>query len=211
MRTLYLTAEPRTPGKGPARAARREGRVPGVLYGPHAEPVHFTLDRRDLRPLVHTSENYRVSLSVDGGAHECMLKHVDYDPTSSVPAHVDFIAITRGEKLTITVPVVLVGVAPGVREGGDLVQPLHELEVRCLPADIPGHIDVDISGLNVGDSVSIGEVSVPNVEIHGDPSQPIVLVAGKKAEVEEVVELEEGEIAEGEGEGEEAAEQEESE
>jgi large subunit ribosomal protein L25 len=75
---------------------------------------------------------------------------------------------------------------------------LHELEVRCLPADIPGHIDVDISRLHVGESVSIGEISMPNVEIHGDPTQPIVLVAGKKAEVveEEVEGLEEG--AEGE-------------
>jgi large subunit ribosomal protein L25 len=179
--------------------ARREGRVPGVLYGPHAEPVHFTLDQRDVRPLVHTAENYRVSLKVDGDAHDCMLKTVDYDPVSSMPAHVDFIAITRGEKLTITVPVVLVGSAPGVRDGGDLVQPLHELEVRCLPADIPGHIDIDISELHIGESVSLGEISVPNVEIHGDPTQPIVLVAGKKAEVveEEVEGLEEGE-AEGE-------------
>jgi large subunit ribosomal protein L25 len=210
MQTLHLTAEPRTPGKSASRAARREGRVPGVLYGPHAEPVHFTLDQRDVRPLVHTAENYRVSLKVDGDAHDCMLKTVDYDPVSSMPAHVDFIAITRGEKLTITVPVVLVGSAPGVRDGGDLVQPLHELEVRCLPADIPGHIDVDISELHIGESVSLGEISVPNVEIHGDPTQPIVLVAGKKAEVveEEVEGLEEGE---GEGEAGEAAESEETE
>jgi len=200
MRTLTLTAAPRTPGKSATKAARLEGLVPGVLYGPHAEPVHFAIDQRDLRPLVHTAENYRVSLTVGDGAHDCMLKHVDFDPRTSSPAHVDFIAITRGEKLTITVPVVLVGVAPGVREGGDIVQPLHELEVRCLPADIPGHIDVDISELNVGDSVSLGDISVPNVEIHGDPSQPIVLVAGKKAEVieePEVVEGEEG-VAEGE-------------
>jgi large subunit ribosomal protein L25 len=176
--------------------------VPGVLYGPHTTPVHFTIDQRDLRPLVHTSENYRVALTVDGDAHDCMIKHVDFEPTTSMPAHVDFIAITGGEKMTMTVPVVLIGVAPGVRDGGDLVQPLHELEVRCFPADIPGHIDVDISGLHVGESVSIGEVSVPNVEIHGDPTQPIVLVAGKKAEpIEEEIEGVEGEI-EGEGEGE---------
>jgi large subunit ribosomal protein L25 len=97
---------------------------------------------------------------------------------------------------------VIVGIAPGVREGGDLVQPLHELEVRCLPVDIPGHIEVDVSELNVGESVSIGQVSVPNVEIYGDPSQPIVLVAGKKPEIEEEVELLEGEEGETEGEGE---------
>lgn len=202
MRTLKLTAEPRSPGKSANTAARREGRVPGVLYGPHTDPVHFSIHQRDMRPLVHTAENYRVALSVDGEAHDCMLKHVTFDPKSSLPEHVDFIAITRGEKMTMTVPVVIVGVAPGVREGGDLVQPLHELEVRCLPADIPGHIEVDVSELYVGDSVSIGQVSMPNVEIHGDPSQPIVLVAGKKAEVEEEVEALEGEAVEGEGEGE---------
>ena len=202
MRTLKLTAEPRTPGKGPSRTARRNGRVPGVLYGPHSEPVHFTLHQRDMRPLVHTVENYRVALMVDGDAHDCMLKHVTFDPKSSQPEHVDFIAITRGERMTMTVPVVIVGVAPGVRDGGDLVQPLHELEVRCLPVDIPGHIEVDVSELNVGESVSIGQVSVPNVEIHGDPSQPIVLVAGKKPEIEEEVEVLEGEEVEGEGEGE---------
>jgi large subunit ribosomal protein L25 len=202
MQTLTLAAEPRQPGKSTSKALRRAERVPAVLYGPHAEPVHFSVAWLDLRPLIHTTETYRVSLRVDGEAHDCILKHVDYDPLTSLPAHVDFFALTKGEALTITVPVVLVGTAPGVREGGDLMQPLHELEVRCLPKDLPGHIEVDVSGLNVGDAVHIGDLAVPGVEIHGDPALPVALVVGKKAEA-----LEEGEaglVEEGAAEAEEA-------
>jgi large subunit ribosomal protein L25 len=180
--------------------------VPAVLYGPHTEPVHFQVPVLEMRPLIHTTETYRVALKIDGATHDCILKHVDYDPRTDVPAHADFFALTRGEKLTLTVPVVLVGNAPGVRDGGDLVQPLHEIEVRCLPKDIPGHIEVDISNLHVGDAVHIGDLSVADVEIHGDAALPVVLVVGKKAEVleEEAAEGEEEAAAEGAEEGEES-------
>ena len=205
MHTLTLAAEPRQPGKSTSKALRRGERIPCVLYGPHAEPVHFSVAWLDLRPLIHTSESYRVELEVDGEAHDCILKHVDYDPITSRPAHVDFYALTKGEALTISVPVVLVGTAPGVREGGDVMQQLHELEVRSLPKNLPGHIAVDISGLGVGDAVHIGDLAMEDVEIHGDPAQPIVLVVGRKAEVleeEGVLEGEEGLVEEGAEEGE---------
>jgi large subunit ribosomal protein L25 len=183
MQTLNLNAEPRATGTGAARATRRGGRVPAVLYGPHTEPVHFSLASLDLRPLVHTTETYRIALALEGETYDCVLKHVDYDPVRSVPRHADFYALTKGEKLTLTVPVLVVGSAPGVREGGDLMQPLHEIEVRCLPKDIPGHIEVDVSNLHVGDAIHVGDLSFEGVEIHGDPALPVVLVAGKKPEV----------------------------
>jgi large subunit ribosomal protein L25 len=205
MQTITLTAEPRGTGTSAARATRREGRVPAVLYGPHAEPVHFSLAALDMRPLVHTTETYRIALKLDGQTLDCVLKHVDYDPVTSLPAHADFYALTKGEKLTLTVPVLVVGNAPGVREGGDLMQPLHEIEVRCLPKDIPGHIEVDVSNLNVGDAIHVGDLAFEGVEIHGDPALPVVLVAGKKPEVLEEEAALQGEGAEAEGaEGEEA-------
>ncbi len=181
MQTLTLETQPRATGKAAAGALRRAKEVPAVLYGPHTAPVHFAVPALAMRPLIHTSEAYRVALKVDGATHDCILKRVDYHPVTDAPIHADFYALTRGEKLTLTVPVVLVGTAPGIREGGDIMQPLHEVEVRCLPKDIPGHIEVDVSALGIGDAVHLGDLRVENVEILGDPAQPIVLIAGKKA------------------------------
>ena len=138
-----------------------------------------------LRPLIHTTETYRVALRLDGQTHDCILKRVDYDPVSGQPSHLDFYALTRGEKLTLTVPVLLVGSAPGVREGGDLMQPLHEIEIRCLPKDIPGHIEVDVSALQVGDAILVGDLSYEGVEIHGDRALMVAHVVGRKAETAE--------------------------
>ncbi|HLA64933.1 MAG TPA: 50S ribosomal protein L25 [Rhodothermales bacterium] len=185
MQTLNLAAEPRNPGKGESASLRRALRVPAVLYGPHSEPVHFSVAQLDMRPLVHTTETYRVALALGGDTLDCVLKKVDYDPITSRPAHADFFALTKGELLTLTVPVVLVGTPAGIREGGELIQPLHELEVRCLPKDLPGHIGIDISGLKVGDSILIGDLAIEGVEIHGDPTQPVVSLAGKQAELVE--------------------------
>ena len=188
MQTLTLEAQPRTAGKGPARAARRNKEVPAVLYGPHAEPVHFTVPALAMRPLIHTTETYRVALRLDGAQHDCLLKHVDYDPITDVPAHADFFALTVGEAVTMQVPLVLVGTAPGIREGGDLAQPLHALEVRALPKDLPGHIDVDVSNLNLSEAIHVGDLQVPNVEVLTDAALPIVMVSGKRTEIEETTE-----------------------
>ena len=215
MDTLTLPVEPRETGKKAAKATRNAGKVPCVLYGPHTEPVHFATEILALRPLIHTTQSYLIALSVDGEDHEAIVKDIAFHPVTDRPIHVDFQALTRGEMFTITVPLHVEGASPGVLAGGQLAQPLHEIEVRCLPMDIPGSISVDISGLEVGDSLHVSDLSVGDtVEVLTDAERTVVTVVAPKliVEDEEVTDeladdLAEGEGAEGEdGEGEAADE-----
>lgn len=218
MDVIKLQAQPRALGGSSARAIRREGEVPGVLYGPHLEPVHFRVPVLDLRPLIYTAETHVVTLELDGESYDCILKDIDYHPVTDVPSHIDFYALTAGEEITMTVPVQVVGVAVGVQEGGILAQPLNEITVRCLPKDIPGNVEIDVTDLRIGDALHVSDLSLPNVSIETDPSRTVVTVMAPQAEpVEEepegillegeAAELEEGEEAEEGGEtGEEPAE-----
>jgi len=224
MQTITLNVQPRELGKKAVKAVRREGNVPCVLYGSHTEPIHFSVPVLDLRPLIHSSETYLVAFAMDGKEYECIVKTVDFHPVSNVPLHLDFQALTRGEAITVPVPIRLVGMAAGVKDGGNLSQPLFELEVRCLPKDIPGHISLDVSELNIGDSVHVSDIGLTGeIELLTDLARTIVNVAAPRVEVEpeaeEALEMydeegnlierpEEGEEGEGaaEGSGEEPAE-----
>ncbi len=203
MDAITLDVQPRELGKAAARAVRRAEEVPCVLYGPHQEPVHFRVPVLAMRPLIFTTETHRVAFSLGGEEFDCILKDVTYHPVTDVPVHADFYALTAGEAITVTVPVVLVGVAPGVKAGGMLSQPLNEVEVRCLPADIPGHLEIDISGLDIGDSLHVSDLAVENAEIETDPARTVVTITVPMAEPEPEEEglLLEGEEIEGEGEG----------
>ena len=161
MESLTLTAQPRDTGKKAVKATRRNGLVPCVIYGPHLEPVHFAVATLALRPLIHTTEQYRISVDVAGEAYDAVLKQVVFHPVTDRPWHVDFQALTAGETFTTTVPVVLVGTPDAVRDGAELSQPIHTVEVRALPKDLPGHLDADVSGLAVGDTFHVRDLVVP--------------------------------------------------
>lgn len=213
MQTLTLNVQPRELGKKAVKAVRREGRVPCVLYGSHTEPVHFSVPVLDLRPLIHTSETYVVVVELDGEEYECIVKTVDFHPVSDMPVHLDFQALTRGEAITVTIPIRLEGMAAGVKDGGNLSQPLYELEIRCMPKDIPGHISVDVSDLNIGDSLHVSDIELGEaIELLTDPARTLVNVAAPRVEVEPEVEEalemydEEGNLIERPEEGEEGAE-----
>jgi len=216
MQTITLNVQQRELGKKAVKAVRREGNVPCVLYGSHTEPVHFSVPILDLRPLIHSSETYIVAVAVDGKEYECIVKTMDFHPVSEMPIHLDFQALTRGETITMTIPIRLEGMAAGVKDGGNLSQPLFELEIRCLPKDIPGHISVDVSELNIGDSLHVSDIGLTGeIELLTDLSRTIVNVAAPRVEVEPEVEEalemydEEGNLIERSEEGEEAAEGEE--
>ena len=208
MDVITLEAQSRALGTSAARAVRREGDVPCVLYGPHAEPVHFRVPRLSLRPLIYTSETHRLTIKVDGEEYDCILKDIDFDPVSDFPIHADFFALTAGEVITMTVPIVTVGVSLGVQAGGVMSQALNDLRVTCLPKDIPSQIEVDVSQLEIGDSIHVSDLSLEDVTIETDPSRTIISITAPTLEpVEEVEEgllLEEDEIL-GEGEGTEEA------
>ena len=169
MDTLILTATERETGKKATKATRVAGLVPCVLYGPHTEPVHFAVPTLALRPLIHTTEQHRVTVRVGGQSLDAILKEVVFHPVTERPWHVDFQALTAGETFTTTVPVVLVGTPEAVRDGAELAQPIHLVEIRALPADLPGSIDADVSALAVGETFHVRDLVLPaGVEVLTD-------------------------------------------
>lgn len=184
MDAITLDVTPRETGKRAAKEARRAGEVPCVLYGQHTDPVHFRVPVLALRPLIYTSETHRLTFQLDGETYDCIVKHIDYHPVTDVPIHADFLALTEGETLDIQVPVVLVGTAAGVKAGGTLSQSLNDLEVRCLPKDIPGQIEVNVEALEIGDAIHVADLTVENAEVLTDPARTIVAVLAPRIEEE---------------------------
>lgn len=206
-------------GKGAARAFRREGRIPGILYGHGLDNVPLTVDEGDLHRIVQSVsiENTIVDLAVDGDGgepHKVLIREVQTHPFREEFLHVDFFEIAMDEKIHVDVPVVLRGVPDGVKnQGGVLDHMLRELEVYCLPSDIPERVELDVTELQIGDSIHVGEIELPGMEIETDPDRSVVAVLAPTVIEEPEEELPEEEFAEpelvgAEEEGEEAVEEE---
>ena len=149
-------------GKGVARKLRAAGSVPGVLYGHDTAPVQIAVDARDLSRVLHTSAgaNVLVDLVVDGKEHLAMPREVQRDRIHDLFLHVDFLAVSRTEKVTVTVPIRLIGTAVGVKEGGILDHHLWEVSVSCLPGDVPEHVDADgetLRAMTAGEKEEVGQ------------------------------------------------------
>jgi large subunit ribosomal protein L25 len=195
-----LAAEPREPkGKGAARRARAAGRVPAVLYGHGMTPEHLTVDAREFGFALRTEagSNVLLELHVGGGRHLALAKAVQRHPLRGDFIHVDFLAVRRGEKVTVNVPVHLVGEAPGVREGGVADQDLYQVEVEAEVTNVPEAVQADISGMQIGDVLRVADLQVPDgATILGDPEAGVVSVVPPAAEPVEEPEAAEGEAAE---------------
>ncbi len=193
-----LTAHPREErGKRAARALRREGRIPAVVYGHGLESRALWIDSVELEKLLSSIavESTLIELTIDGGeTTRALIREVQRHPVKPVVLHLDFYQVRAGEKLHLPVPVRLHGTPAGVRDdGGVLQQVLHDLEVECLPGDIPEGIDVEVSELRIGDSVHVRDVEVPNARILNDPDLTICSVTPPTvAELPEAPEEEEG-------------------
>lgn len=189
-------------GKGVARKLRAAGRVPGVLYGHGREPLLLSLDSKELFHALHGSAgaNVLVDLLVDGKQHLALPREVQRDHVRGQYLHVDFLEVRRDEKVEVTVPVRVVGESPGVRAGGVLEHHLWDLHVQCLPGDVPEAIDADISSLQVGESLRVGDLVPPaGVTILTAADESVVGVVTPQARVveEEVAVAAEGEAAAG--------------
>jgi large subunit ribosomal protein L25 len=219
-----LRAEPRTgSGKGPARRLRMSGRVPATLYGHGVEPTSIHVSAQDLLHLFHQTggSSVLVDLKLDGKELLTIVREVQRDHIHNRFIHVDFMAVRRDQKITVDIELHEVGESAGVRQGGVIEHHLREVEIECLPANVPERIEFDISALGIGDAVRVGDLTPPEgVEFLTDPDtmvlavvEPAVMdteldlgVAGEEApEAEAAPEEEAAEGAEGEGEGEEAA------
>ena len=196
-------------GKGVARKLRADGRVPAVLYGQGADPQPISVDARELGHLLNGGANVLVDLVVDGKEHLAMPREVQRDHIKGRYFHVDFLAVSATEKITVNVPIRVVGEAAGVKMGGVLEHHLWEVAVECLPTDVPEAIEVDVSELEIGDSLRVSELSAPDgAVITSNPEDSVIAVQQPQARVEleeEAAEAAEGEAAEGEAAAEEGA------
>jgi large subunit ribosomal protein L25 len=175
-----LNASPRSEtGKGPARQLRATGRVPGILYGSGQEPILFHVANRDLLHLFHGAggTSILVDLDVDGTKHLALPREVQRDNIHGTYVHVDFLAVRRDEKVTLSVEVHEIGEAPGVKLGGVIEHHLREVEIECLPNDVPEGLFADISALAIGDMLHVGDIVTPEgVTILTDPSTSVMSV-----------------------------------
>jgi large subunit ribosomal protein L25 len=166
-------------GKGGARKARAAGHIPAVLYGHGEQPVPVVIGARefDLALRGHKGGNPIVNLAVSGSEYTALIRDVQYDPLSHDILHLDFQHISLTETIEVRVAVQLTGLPLGVKDGGGILETiLRELDVRCLPTAIPTSIQVDVSHLNIGDSVHVREVSVPDVAILNEGDETIATV-----------------------------------
>jgi len=184
-------------GKNASRRLRREGKLPAVLYGGKIQTVSLVLDKKDIFAVLksETGENTIFKVSFDSEAKSAMIKKLQIDPVTDELLHADLIQIAMDEIIRVTVPVVLTGEAVGVKAEGGFVDFVNrEVEVECLPKDIPENIEVDISNLHLHQSIRMDMISLPEeVRIISDGQTVIVLIEAPAVEKEVVEEVKEEE------------------
>ncbi|MBD3671737.1 MAG: 50S ribosomal protein L25/general stress protein Ctc [Gammaproteobacteria bacterium] len=207
MSTFVVNAEARDDmGKGASRRLRHQGMVPAVIYGADKDPVAISVNHNEMAKHLEEEAFYShiLTIKTPAGDEKAILKDLQRHPAKPILLHADFLRIDEKTKLRVNVPVHFVGedVAPGVKAGGVLTRNLNEVEVQCLPKDLPEYIEADVSTMEMGDSVHLTELKLPaGVEIlellHGEGhDQAVATIASTRASLE----TEETEEAEGESE-----------
>lgn len=187
MATVSLGAEKRADtGKGVARKLRAKGLVPGIIYGHGREPQALSLNVREFEKL---AEKIRITstvieLAIDGKTAKTLIREVQRNPLDRALIHVDFQELVAGEKVNVSVPIKFVGTPEGVRVSGGLMDEImHVLHVRCDPADIPDHIDLDVTDVHIGHSLHVSDLKLPaGVEVLDGPEQTLCTVFAPKEE-----------------------------
>jgi large subunit ribosomal protein L25 len=183
-----LEAQPRTPGnKNVARRVRRDGKIPAVLYGAGKDSLSVTVDPRQVLRILNseTGHNTIFDLALDKDKTKAMIVDWQYEPIKGKLLHIDLKRIAMDKKLTVQVPIELKGEAMGVKqEGGILEQMLREVEIECLPADIPSFIEVDVAHLGFGVVLRVADLPHnPKLKFLTDENQPVAHVTSIKEEV----------------------------
>jgi large subunit ribosomal protein L25 len=210
MAHVALTAQSRKEtGKGAARTLRRQALIPAVFYGPEIDPVHLSLNYRDLERLIKTGagENVIIDLAIETGestlSHRAMLKEIQLDPVKQTIMHVDLYEISLDKKIEVEVPIILTGTAKGVSDGGILQQVSRTVEISCLPDNIPDAFELEVTTLDIGDSLHVSDLNIPEgIEVLEEEELTIATVVPptKVEEIEPEVPAEEEEREEVEAE-----------
>ncbi|MGA9285411.1 MAG: 50S ribosomal protein L25 [Solirubrobacteraceae bacterium] len=192
--TTKLDVASRDPdGSRSARRLRRTGRIPGVLYGGDVDPVSFSVDSRELR-LALAASGAVVDLSIDGAnATPVVLKETQRDPVRGETTHIDLLRVRLDKPIQAVIPLELTGVddMPGVKEGGILEQLMRELNIEALPTEIPESIVHELGDLNIGDTLALEAIALPEgVTLLDDPATTVAAVSAPRLQTEEESELE---------------------
>ncbi|HET9092389.1 MAG TPA: 50S ribosomal protein L25 [Acidimicrobiales bacterium] len=219
MAEIQLVAEPgRAEGSRASRRLRHAGRIPAVVYGHGIDPISVSVDARELRAALNGEAGTRALLQLQIGSehHLAVARQLQRHPVRHTVTHIDFQVVSRDEVIGAEVPITLVGDAVAVHRGdGTVAQDLMALAVKARPADLPPHIEVDVSGLEIGSTIRVGDLNLPDgVETDVDPDQAIVVGQPPRVVIPEEAEAagaeegaaepaaEEAEAAGGEGAGE---------
>jgi large subunit ribosomal protein L25 len=198
MKTLAISVtERKNVGKTSTRALRNQGNVPCVLYGGEKQ-VTFYAHENDFRKLVYTPDTFIVLLDINGHITKAIMQDIQFHPVTENILHIDFLEIFDGKSITVSLPVVLEGVAIGVRNGGNLMFRRPKIITKGLAANLPDAITINIDDLKIGMFIYIKDIQVEGAEFLAPPNSVVVGVKTARAAIEEV-EVEEGE-ADGEGE-----------
>lgn len=189
--TATLSASKRSDtGKGAARKLRAAQLIPGVIYGHNREPLALTMSGRELDRLLEriAAETTVVELTIDGTMSRTLIREIQRHPFKREVLHVDFLELVAGEKVTVDLPIVLVGTPEGVRaDGGILDQILREISVEVDPVNMPSHIELDVSALGINDSLHVSDLKVPEgVELLIDAEATVCVVSPPHVEEEPV-------------------------
>jgi large subunit ribosomal protein L25 len=190
MAIVSFTASPRDAvGKGAARTLRSKGEIPAVIYGHGRESQALSLNARDLDKMLGNiqAESTVIEVTVGSTTSKTLIREIQRHPIRRQILHVDFQQLVAGEKVTVSIPIVLNGIAEGVRlEGGVLDQTLRELEIEVDPSNIPHHVELDVTNMVIGDSLHVSDIKVPEgVEVVDDPETSVAVLAAPRAVIEE--------------------------
>jgi len=208
MEHIELKVSPREKlTKGGLNKARRSGKIPAQLYGKEIAPMSMFLDGQEFANVArHITESMIIDLNLDGKKYPALMKEIQKETLSGKILHIDFNLVERGQKLHVKVPLHLVGIAKGVREGGILEHAIHDIEVECDPDALPEKIEVDISGLEANHALHLRDISIPHgVKLLTNPETVIAIIKFARAEAVEKPAGAEVAAAEGSASAEEAA------
>lgn len=185
MKSVSISGSPRVNvGKKDAKASRRNGLIPCVIYG-GKEQVHFVADEKEFKKLLYTPEVFKADIKVGDNQYSAIVQEVQVHPINEKLVHVDFRELVPGKYVTVELPVKLTGTSPGVRDGGLLKQNYRKLKVSAKPEDFLENITVDISGLKVGMGIKIADLNYPGIKFLDVLSSEVVGVKHKRGVVEE--------------------------
>lgn len=152
-------------GKKESKEVRRESMIPAVIYGGQDEPVHFSVDVKEVKILIYTPNSYIVEFDIDGKKETAVMRDVQYHPVKDYPQHMDFFRVVPGKPIAIDIPIRIVGNSEGVKLGGKLTVQKRKLRVSGLVENLPDTLEVDITNLAIGKSIFVGDLKYDNLTL----------------------------------------------